>query len=430
MKMTMFAARSEKKGYIMTAIVAVLNKHAVAIAADSAVTMGNTHKVVNSANKIFTLSKYHPVAVMTYNNASFMGVPWDIIIKEYRKGLGEKAFPNLKDYVDDFISFLHSRHFFCDEQTQRSFMLLLLDSFFSLCRNEILRDKGIEIKDQTEEIIADKLQKCLNSNKAGKQCPEFAGYDYSDFVLYAKADIDGYAEKVGFNDSELLCKSFFHYLSASLDISLNTGLVFVGYGEDEIYPSLYPINVSFGIDGHLRYYLDESNIAKISDHGSAAVISPFAQVDVTQTIIRGINPSFQDIIYNVIGKSIKSFSNAITNILDAHASTAMVSPAIKNLDMDSVIRDITHQINKEMRESYTDPLLNTVVSLDKEDMANMAESFISLTSLVRRMQRGEETVGGPVDVAVISKGDGFVWINRKHYFRPELNAPFFNNYFK
>lgn len=51
----------------MTAIVAVLNKHAVAVAADSAVTMGNTHKVVNSANKIFTLSKYNPVAVMTYN---------------------------------------------------------------------------------------------------------------------------------------------------------------------------------------------------------------------------------------------------------------------------------------------------------------------------------------------------------------------------
>lgn len=78
----------------------------------------------------------------------------------------------------------------------------------------------------------------------------------------------------------------------------------------------------------------------------------------------------------------------------------------------------------EMRKTYTEPLLNTVVSLDKEDMANMAESFISLTSLVRRMQPGEETVGGPVDVAVISKGDGFVWINRKHYFRPELNAPF------
>ena len=39
----------------MTAIVAVLNKHAVAIAADSAVTVQNQlgRKVLNSANKIF-----------------------------------------------------------------------------------------------------------------------------------------------------------------------------------------------------------------------------------------------------------------------------------------------------------------------------------------------------------------------------------------
>jgi hypothetical protein len=41
-----------------------------------------------------------------------------------------------------------------------------------------------------------------------------------------------------------------------------------------------------------------------------------------------------------------------------------------------------------------------------------------------------ETVGGAIDVAVISKGDGFVWIKRKHYFRPELNGHFQENYFR
>ena len=41
-----------------------------------------------------------------------------------------------------------------------------------------------------------------------------------------------------------------------------------------------------------------------------------------------------------------------------------------------------------------------------------------------------ETVGGPIDVAVISKGDGFVWIKRKHYFKPELNPHFIKNYFR
>lgn len=39
----------------------------------------------------------------------------------------------------------------------------------------------------------------------------------------------------------------------------------------------------------------------------------------------------------------------------------------------------------------------------------------------------DETVGGPVDVAVITKGDGFIWVERKHYFKPELNTHFFRN---
>lgn len=415
----------------MTAIVGVLNKHAVAIAADSAVTMGNTHKVINSANKIFTLSKYHPVAVMTYNNAAFMGVPWDIIIKEYRKQLKDKSFPFLKDYVNDFINYLHIRNFFCDERTQQEYMIYLLDSYLNICRSEILKDKKIHKDELTKDLMEEKLNDCLNCNLFSDKCPEFVAYSYDNFKSYAHSSIKDYAKNVADIDNiELLMESFFYYTAAKFSQPFYTGLVFVGYGEMEIYPSLYPINVILGIDDHLKYYWDKNNIAKITEHGSGAIIIPFAQTDVTQTIIRGINPTFQDIIYNVIDKSITSFSEAITNILDSNPSTTIMSAAVKKLDLKPTIDDITSQINKEMLETYTNPLLNTVVSLDKEDMANMAESFISLTSLVRRMQPGEETVGGPVDVAVISKGDGFVWINRKHYFKPELNSSFFSNYFK
>jgi hypothetical protein len=41
-----------------------------------------------------------------------------------------------------------------------------------------------------------------------------------------------------------------------------------------------------------------------------------------------------------------------------------------------------------------------------------------------------ETVGPPIDVAVISKGDGFIWIKRKSYFEREFNQRFFANYYK
>ncbi len=39
-------------------------------------------------------------------------------------------------------------------------------------------------------------------------------------------------------------------------------------------------------------------------------------------------------------------------------------------------------------------------------------------------RRPTESVGGPIDVAVISKADGFIWIKRKHYFDPALNPRF------
>jgi hypothetical protein len=31
-----------------------------------------------------------------------------------------------------------------------------------------------------------------------------------------------------------------------------------------------------------------------------------------------------------------------------------------------------------------------------------------------------ETVGGPIDVAVISKGDGFVWVKKKNLVRGDV----------
>jgi hypothetical protein len=58
----------------------------------------------------------------------------------------------------------------------------------------------------------------------------------------------------------------------------------------------------------------------------------------------------------------------------------------------------------------------------------MAESLINLTCLRKKISMDDETVGGMIDVAVISKGDGLIWIKRKHYFKPELNKHFFVNY--
>jgi hypothetical protein len=99
----------------MTTEVAILNKSAVALAADSAVTISHgingEKKIYNSVNKLFSLSKHHPIGIMVYDNANIMDVPWETLIKAYRKKLGNQSKLLLKEYVDDFLEFIKNEFF-------------------------------------------------------------------------------------------------------------------------------------------------------------------------------------------------------------------------------------------------------------------------------------------------------------------------------
>ena len=66
-------------------------------------------------------------------------------------------------------------------------------------------------------------------------------------------------------------------------------------------------------------------------------------------------------------------------------------------------------------------MVDAVESFNVEDMVDMAESFISITNLQRHISSSEESVGGPVDVAVITKSEGFVWVKHKQWFQQEMN---------
>jgi hypothetical protein len=113
----------------MTAEIAILNKNAVALAADSAVTLKNpeTQKVYNTANKLFMLSKYHPVGIMVYGSAELMGVPWETAIKMYRAELQKTNFGTLIEFADHFIAFLQGNDLLFPSDLQES-------EFASMCR--------------------------------------------------------------------------------------------------------------------------------------------------------------------------------------------------------------------------------------------------------------------------------------------------------
>ena len=94
--------------------------------------------------------------------------------------------------------------------------------------------------------------------------------------------------------------------------------------------------------------------------------------------------------------------------------------------LDKILGNCNSKFNlNKLTDNFINPVLNSIGALPKDELANMAESLIHITSLKRKIASDLETVGGDIDVSIISKGDGFIWKRRKHYFDAELNPQFF-----
>jgi hypothetical protein len=58
-----------------------------------------------------------------------------------------------------------------------------------------------------------------------------------------------------------------------------------------------------------------------------------------------------------------------------------------------------------------------------QDAIDLAEFMVDLTIRYSRFDTGAPTVGGPIEIAAISKHEGFKWIKRKYYYDQALNIP-------
>ena len=155
---------------------------------------------------------------------------------------------------------------------------------------------------------------------------------------------------------------------------------------------------------------------------------PFAQREMTDVFMQGIDEENMTFLRNTLG----GIFNGLPRLVAKHLE---VDEDKKRDKLDELSKGLAETLKKFFEdleqfkfEEFTAPVLEAIEHLDKGDLASMAESLVAVTALKRRVTLGAETVGGPIDVAVISKGDGFIWIKRKHYFDIELNWSFMQRY--
>ena len=94
----------------MTTEIAILNRQGIALAADSAVTIGR-QKVWKTANKLFSLAPHNDMAVMAYGAGDFVSFPWETIVKCFRQKVGSRQFVTVKECAEELIRYLESDDF-------------------------------------------------------------------------------------------------------------------------------------------------------------------------------------------------------------------------------------------------------------------------------------------------------------------------------
>lgn len=430
----------------MTAQIAIMNRNAVALATDSAVTTRNAHgvKVHNSANKLFTVSKYHPIGIMVHANADFMGYPWETLIKVFRRRLGGKSFNTLKEYADSFFDFLlEQQDIFSPERQDQWFkgqVVAILSAVNEAFKEHVRRhiDQNGPVDDMTVKALFEamliEVEKSLSSAKSWPVYEDQANrtnfYQRSAAIIRAaipdvfqSLPIESYYERI---------VSVIQVRMTS-DTALNySGIVFAGFGEKE----MLPVVESYWVDGVFAGVVRRAPQQGLSQNLNTAAgswIFPFAQSDSVYRFLNGIDPNYKNTAFSHIGELIDAVCDHVrASAFHLHDTEEKRDLADKELkDVSDREKDrLAQRLSQLERETFISPVVEVVDGLPKDDLAAMAESLVNLTSFQRKILRETETVGGPIDVAVISKGDGFVWIKRKHYFDKDLNPSFFANYYR
>ncbi len=193
-----------------------------------------------------------------------------------------------------------------------------------------------------------------------------------------------------------------------------TGFVFAGFGKSDLFPTLHSIEVDGIYLGSFRVIRDE--VTDIDRRGDTAAIVPFAQTDMAERFIFGIDKFAEDALEKIM-------MSMVGDVLTARPRTF---PAVAREQLLEAARARFQAGVQKLKTQSEQNLKSVVDHLSKKELADVAYSLVELTSRKRRYSSDPETVGGPIDVAILTRNEGFIWVRRKHYFDAELNPAFFN----
>ena len=417
----------------MTSEVVLMNRQAVAMAADSAVTISGPQylKTYQSVDKLFPLVDGQPIAVMIYNNAEIMSTPWETVISLYREASRGRSLDTVEAYAEDFMTFLSGNPdlFPADHQDTEFFkhvavVFTVIAEDFDYQVQRFKEQNSARLKEHLSpifefvvgELHADYQRYPDDNPRADLACfpqgmaeqvkrryrgeidqlieslaaslrQDYSGLAISDATRERLRDIAVFA---------VTKDAFFeHY----------TGVVFAGFGARDKFPAMRSYLSSSVILGILKRKQDRA-ADMTSDAGP--VVQPYAQDRMIRTFLTGMDQYLRMFMY---GETLKLSMNLVTDVIGRapgmnEAQRQALFQDYSENNMGFALREFFKSIDSYQYAVHTRPIYRAIGSLPKRELGETAASLIKLNSFQQKVMHSIETVGGPIDVAVITRNGG------------------------
>lgn len=401
----------------MTSQVAVFNLECVAVASDSVmtVTRGSHVRTLPSSEKVLDLGDGHRVVVMTSGESRFMSVPYPVLLGEWQATLTQPL-ACVGDYPRAFVAWLAQRTDLFSEEAQEGFFAWQLDDFYRAVRGAIgqdlaeagLAEAGWDERDVQTVVDAaiDRLLGALGERDDLVEIDPGADAFYlaqkTTLVEEAFTDVfDGTARTVT-GDLRLRRELPALVLAKAEPWAYDSVLAFIGYGSGDVFPGHQVIELHGLVNGQVRVNWREPVAAQPS---LPAIVVPFGQDEAIDTFLWAYNSEFLRIAHRRI-------DHALDLVRDKEClvtGTWEEEPDLRQ----GTHENLNDDFRRLSREQFIDPMLDTVESLPRTEMARMAEALVGIQALRAASSSRQPSVGGPIDVAVISRRHGVQWLRRK-----------------
>ena len=410
----------------MTSEIAVMNQRAVALAADSAVTLigGGSVVVRNDQRKLYTLVEGRPIGLMFFGVADMMGHPWEHLIEHYQKKVKPADFAHVRDHAANFTGMMDNlEEFFPRARGKDEYRRLLASVFryvFHLA--QFLSESAGEEKPDTNAILTSAIERVWNDYQFrddGSARPDLGCFPPNFGQIVAR----DYAKEIdeivvyGFKQFALAPQTTQKLKDMAIwcvvkDLFLEdvTGLVFAGFGKDERYPAVVTYFVSAIVGGYLKRA--EASFDAI-DTETRSKIRVFADSEVTNAFIRGIDFNLERRLF---GGFRMMMSGLVDQVVGAFPDSSAKEDVRQRFQRDFVPRYVDafrYMISDYQQQTFVNPILRVLEIAARNELAETAKELVGLNIFKKRIMAQKETVGGAIDVAVISRENGFQWWSKQ-----------------